>query len=359
MPSAGVSVEQNQESPRATPSPVTADTEAVGTASRPIGGTPTPTEDLPRTAPVAQGAFVTFDSTRKCLARIVAVTGRTVTIRRYAKKTGEWQTKNESREREACIPLTAAEAEESFPGCVAAWEGAKLPVTGGAGATTIKEDNRNAVRRPATDLKIQRDLRPTIGIHPKADKMSASNPTRAFDPRTDLTVEETKVVRKFVEKGKALDKPAREFLALAVEVKAIFAKKVRGIPVLFEGRYYLTFEKLVEKKFPRSSRTIRRWLAEAGKTDQRFANKRKPKPPKAGSASDPGTASVNSKLEPEVAPETAIAKMKDGRDARIRSAVGYPRGKMLPTNYITVYEAGWRQGYANALANATKRKAVA
>ena len=40
--------------------------------------------------------------------------------------------------------------------------------------------------------------------------MSASNPTRAFDPRTDLTAEETKVVRKFVEKGKALDKPVSD-----------------------------------------------------------------------------------------------------------------------------------------------------
>ena len=92
--------------------------------------------------------------------------------------------------------------------------------------------------------------------------MSASNPTRAFDPRTDLTVEETKVVREFVEKGNALDKPVNEFLGLAIKVKAIFAKKVRGIPVLFEGCYYLSFEKLVHEKFRRSSRTIRRWLAE-------------------------------------------------------------------------------------------------
>ena len=40
--------------------------------------------------------------------------------------------------------VTAAEAEESFPGCVAAWEAAKLPDTLGVGATTIKEDNPNA-----------------------------------------------------------------------------------------------------------------------------------------------------------------------------------------------------------------------
>jgi len=73
----------------------------------------------------AELEFVTFDSGRKYLARIVAVTGRTVTIQRFDRKTGEWQTKNESREREACIPLTAAEAEKSFPGCVAALEAAK------------------------------------------------------------------------------------------------------------------------------------------------------------------------------------------------------------------------------------------
>jgi hypothetical protein len=113
LPSTGVSVEQNQESPRATPSPVAADTEAVATASQPIAGTPNLTEDLPRTAPVAQGAFVTFDSVRKHLARIVAVTGRRVTIQRFDEKTGEWQTKNESIERKACIPANAAEAEEA------------------------------------------------------------------------------------------------------------------------------------------------------------------------------------------------------------------------------------------------------
>jgi hypothetical protein len=177
--------------------------------------------------------------------------------------------------------------------------------------------------------------------------MSASNATRAFDPRTDLTVEETKVVRKFVEKGNALDKPVSEFLALAIEVKAIFAKKVSGIPVLFEGRYYLTFEKLVDKKFPRSSRTIRRWLAEAGKTDQRFANKRKPKSPKVGSASESGTASASTSLPPE-------------GESRLRSAVGVAHGKRVAENLVKAYEAGYQHGYSDALTLlAIKRKAAA
>jgi len=180
----------------------------------------------------------------------------------------------------------------------------------------------------------------------KAVKMSASNPTRAFDPRTDLTAEETKVVRKFVEKGRALDKPVSEFLALAIEVKAIFGKKVRGIPVLFEGRYYLTFEKLVNEKFPRSSRTIRRWLAEEGKTDQRFANKRKPKPPKVGWASESETASASTPLSPE-------------GESRLRSAVGVAHGKRLAENLAKAYKAGYRHGYSDALTAASKRKAVA
>jgi hypothetical protein len=180
----------------------------------------------------------------------------------------------------------------------------------------------------------------------KADKMSASNPTRAFDPITDLTVEETKVVRKFVEKGKALDKPVREFLALAIKVQAIFAKKVRGIPVLFEGRPYQTFEILVDEKFPRSSRTIRRWLAEAGKTDQRFANKRKLKPPKVGSASESEPASASTPSSPEA-------------ESRLRSAVGVAHGKGLAENLVKAYEAGYRHGYSDALTAATKRKAVA
>jgi hypothetical protein len=91
-----------------------------------------------------QFEFVTFDPGRKHLARVVAANGKKFIVRRFNKKMGEWQTKNESREAHACIPLTAAEAEQSFPGCVAAWEAAKLPDTLGAGATTIKEDNPNA-----------------------------------------------------------------------------------------------------------------------------------------------------------------------------------------------------------------------
>lgn len=108
--------------------------------------------------PQSRAGFVTFDRGRKHLARVVAVNGKKVTVRRFNKKTGEWQTKNESREREACIPLTPAEAEASFPGCVAAWEAAKLPAALGTGAATIKEDNPNATALVEALKKNDRDM---------------------------------------------------------------------------------------------------------------------------------------------------------------------------------------------------------
>jgi hypothetical protein len=76
----------------------------------------------------ASQGFVTFDAGRKYLARVVAENGKKLIVHRFDKKSGEWQIKNESREREACIPLTAAEAEASFPGSVAAWD--KAAITG-------------------------------------------------------------------------------------------------------------------------------------------------------------------------------------------------------------------------------------
>jgi len=104
----------------------------------------------------------------------------------------------------------------------------------------------------------------------KADSVSASKPTKVTAPRTDLTREEEKIVRQFVARGKAIDKPVRQFLDLGLQVKAIFAAKTRGIPVVFEGESYLTFDEFVEANFPISGRTMRRWLAAEGKTDQRF-----------------------------------------------------------------------------------------
>jgi hypothetical protein len=117
-----------------------------------------PTQPASTAGENAGYVFVTFDLGRKHLARVVAVNGKKVTARLFNKRAGEWQTKTESRERQACFPLTAAEAEESFPGCVAAWEAAKLPDTLGAGATTIKEDNPNAAALVAAFKKNNRDM---------------------------------------------------------------------------------------------------------------------------------------------------------------------------------------------------------
>ena len=77
----------------------------------------------------------------------------------------------------------------------------------------------------------------------KADKMSASNATRAFDPRTDLTVEETKVVRKFVETVAVTnsDEPQRLPASMAdeplAEIVVSGCKKFRTlIPYVIELR---------------------------------------------------------------------------------------------------------------------------
>ncbi|MGA8871417.1 MAG: hypothetical protein WB460_09775 [Candidatus Acidiferrales bacterium] len=186
----------------------------------------------------------------------------------------------------------------------------------------------------------------------KADTVSASKPTREFDRRTDLTPNEEKVVRQFVEKGKATDRSVSELLSLATKVKAIFASKVRGIPVHFEGRPYMTFDSFVDANLPICGRSVRRLLAEQGQTDQRFANKKQPKLLEIA---------VTSKSEP---PKVAKSKEKiteiiEQTEARIRSAVGIPHGEPLPENLIKAYEAGYRYGYGDALATADKLKGLA
>jgi hypothetical protein len=185
---------------------------------------------------------------------------------------------------------------------------------------------------------------------PKADKMSASNPTRAFDPRTDLTGEETKLVRKFVEKGKAIDKPVRQFLDLGIKVKAIFASKTRRVPVVFEGKSYLAFDDFVEGNFPISGRTLRRWLAKESKTDTRFANKPKANP-------QPESAVPGNPEQPQTATATAtISDLVAERQTRIRSALGIPLIEPVPEIAVRAYEAGWRDGHLDTLADAEKRR---
>jgi hypothetical protein len=112
----------------------------------------------------------------------------------------------------------------------------------------------------------------------KADTVSASKPTRKFDPRTHLTPDEEKDVREFVEKGRTIEKSYEELLALAVKVKAIFARKTPGIPVLFDGEFYMTFDSFIDANFPVCARQVRRWLAKAGLTNTLFANHPHPEP---------------------------------------------------------------------------------
>ncbi len=93
--------------------------------------------------------FVTFDSGRKHLARVVAVNGKKVTVRRFNKKSGESRIGNESRDREACIPLTAAEVEVRFPGSLAAWDKAAIPPNGSGGKVSRQLSPNSVPNTPA------------------------------------------------------------------------------------------------------------------------------------------------------------------------------------------------------------------
>jgi hypothetical protein len=115
--------------------------------------------------------FVTFDSGRKHLARVVAVNRKNVRVRCFNKKTGEWRTKDESREREACIPLTAAEAEETFPGSVAAWDNSNPTIlnspSAGYEVTTFRTDGAPTGSALIADLESY--IRSYVMLCPRTD----------------------------------------------------------------------------------------------------------------------------------------------------------------------------------------------
>jgi hypothetical protein len=181
--------------------------------------------------------------------------------------------------------------------------------------------------------------------------MSASElrSARASSAGTKLTAKEANVVREFVEKGKAIENSFNgELLSLATKVKAIFASKEKGMPVLFEGRPYKTFDSFVEENFPICGRTMRRWLAKEGKTNTKFANKQQPDPlPESAQAGNP---------EQQRATATTLAGIIAETEARIRSALGYPCDKPLPEILVRAYEAGRRDGYLAALVDSERRK---
>jgi hypothetical protein len=195
--------------------------------------------------------------------------------------------------------------------------------------------------------------KPAPRSKPKADTVSASKLKRAFDRRTDLTRKEVKVVKQFVEKGKSIEKSFNsELLALAIEVKGIFASKTPGIPVHFEGCHYMTFDSFVEANFPICGRTMRRWLAEQGQTDQRFSNKEQQNLRDIASENTPGPLEF-------AEPRENVAEIIGLSEAEIRSAVGIPNGKPLPKNLRKAYEVGYRRGYDDGLADAQNRKGLA
>ena len=67
-------------------------------------------------------------------------------------------------------------------------------------------------------------------IEAKADTVSASSPS------------EEQKIRRFITLAKNLDQPVGELITVAIEVKEIFASKPRGVPVIFEGCPYMTFD---------------------------------------------------------------------------------------------------------------------
>lgn len=128
--------------------PVVAGAESATTTLQPIAGTSVPPQSVLRVEAVTEGSFVTFDSGRKHLARVVEANVGKVEVRRFDKKSGEWRTKNETRERDTGIPLTTEDAEASFPGCLAAWNGATQSLTDGGEVS--RQMSRNSAPQAVT-----------------------------------------------------------------------------------------------------------------------------------------------------------------------------------------------------------------
>ncbi len=103
-------------------------------------------------------------------------------------------------------------------------------------------------------------------------KPEAASPAALLTGKDGLTANQNEMLDLFEAVGKVVDDNAPELMRLAAEVKKLFAAKHRGIQI----RGCTTFDQYVEKIFRTSPRTMRSWLAKAGKTDRRFANK-KPK----------------------------------------------------------------------------------
>ncbi len=104
---------------------------ASGTVTQPKGAIVTREQ-----AHVLANDFLTFDSSRKHLARVIGTKGKKIIVRRFDKKSMEWGTKLEKLDQNADVVLSSEEAEKSFPGCVAAWDKAAQSSTGNDGKVT-------------------------------------------------------------------------------------------------------------------------------------------------------------------------------------------------------------------------------
>lgn len=220
-------------------------------------------------------------------------------------------------------------------------------------------------------------------------RSSPEHVMNTFNPKIDLTDDEKKTFGKFVALGKSLDQPMSELLALAIEVKGIFAAKTRGIPVMYAGQSYMNFDKFVGANFPICGRQMRRLLAKEGLTDQRFANKPKPEPlpesilpaqAESTPAPIPETTVAVVRVEPqeEIQTTVAIVEIEPTEPAaepqpipsepeseptppwndrtkeetkKIKSLLGLPSRQPLPPLVAKAFEVGHAEGYDDGYAN--------
>jgi hypothetical protein len=247
---------------------------------------------------VTQGSFVTFDHSRKYLARIIAVKGEKVTVRRFDKKTGEWRTKNETREREACTPLSAEEAEESFPGCVAAWDKAAQSPTGSGG-------------------KVSRHLSPNLpalvvaapAFQSVADLMSAyDNKKKTID----------NLASKFVDRAGEAKKAQDDILPHLADMQSLLSKKGTNHHLVIAARkqghkipWWTEYYESYKDKLWESLRTMERRIA---------AYRRDPTAPAPNPDLDPvphfNKAARKALIEGNHCAVKVVAALEAGRDAK-------------------------------------------
>src|SRR5208283_4372673 len=170
------------------------------------------------------------------------------------------------------------EALRDYPACAT-----KADIMSASGPDTLSPRKRKYCPCPVCGHRFVSLLDDgTLGGHQRSDDPDplcrglVRCPASGTSPNT-LSPGEEKTFRRFVALGKQVDKPLGKLIALGIEVRAIFARKPRGVPVQYAGQSYKDFEDFVSRNLPVSGRQMRRILAKEGKTDQRFANKLEPK----------------------------------------------------------------------------------